>query len=91
MCSVSSLAGGGGAGSILEAVRDRPRPAPMELAEWLADRVRVPGIKTPLATLFGRAMTGNDRNGLGTTWSETPIHAARPMAGNDVAGSRAAR
>src|SRR5580765_7260186 len=33
MCSVSSLVGGGGAGSILEAVRERPRPAPMELAE----------------------------------------------------------
>ena len=39
MCSVSSLLGGGGA-SILAAVRERPRPAPMELAEWLADRVR---------------------------------------------------
>jgi hypothetical protein len=73
MCSVSTLAGGGGAASILEAVRDRPRPAPMELAEWLGDRVRVPGIKTPLATLFARAIAGTDRALLGSTWSETPI------------------
>ena len=73
MCSVSSLTGGGGAGSILEAVRDRPRPAPMELAEWLADRVRCPGIRTPLATLFGRAMSSAGASGLGSTWSETPI------------------
>jgi len=73
MCSVSSLSGGGGAGSILEAVRDRPRPAPMEMAEWLADRVRCPGIRTPLATLFGRAMSGATASGLGSTWSETPI------------------
>ena len=73
MCSVSSLAGGGGAASILEAVRDRPRPAPMELAEWLADRVRCAGIKTPLATLFGRAMSGGVRSPLGATWSNTPI------------------
>ena len=74
MCSVSALIGGGGAGSILEAVRDRPRPAPMELAEWLADRVRCAGIRTPLATLFARAMTsGADRMGLGSMWSETPI------------------
>jgi hypothetical protein len=73
MCSVSSLAGGGGAGSILEAVRDRPRPAPMELAEWLADRVRTPGIKTPLATLFARGIAGNERAPLASTWSETPI------------------
>ena len=73
MCSVSSLTGGGGAGSILEAVRDRPRPAPMEMAEWLADRVRCPGIRTPLATLFGRAMSGAGATGLGSTWSETPI------------------
>jgi hypothetical protein len=72
MCSVSSLIGGGGA-SILAAVRERPRPAPMELAEWLADRVRCPGLRAPLATLFGRAITGNGRTGLGTTWSETPI------------------
>jgi len=73
MCSVSSLMGGGGASSILEAVRDRPRPAPMEFAEWLADRVRCAGIKTPLATLFGRAMSSGDRMGLGSTWSDTPI------------------
>ncbi len=73
MCSVSTLAGGGGAASILEAVRDRPRPAPMELAEWLGDRARAPGIKTPLATLFARAIAGTDRAPLGSTWSETPI------------------
>jgi len=73
MCSVSALVGGGGAASILEAVRDRPRPAPMEMAEWLADRVRTPGIKTPLATLFGRAISSWDRSPLGSTWSETPI------------------
>jgi hypothetical protein len=73
MCSVSSLAGGGGAASILEAVRDRPRPAPMELAEWLAERVRCTGIRTPLATLFGRAMSGGMRATFGSTWSETPI------------------
>jgi hypothetical protein len=73
MCSVSSLVGGGGAGSILEAVRERPRPAPMEMAEWLADRARAPGLRTPLATLFGRALSGAGRNGLGSTWSETPI------------------
>ena len=73
MCSVSSLVGGGGAASILQAVRDRPRPAPMEMAEWLADRVRCSGIKAPLATLFGRAMSGGFRSGLGSTWSETPI------------------
>jgi len=75
MCSVSTIAGGGGAASILEAVRDRPRPAPMELAEWLGDRVRAPGIKTPLATLFARAIMGTDRGPLGSTWSETPIQA----------------
>lgn len=73
MCSVSTIAGGGGAASILEAVRDRPRPAPMEFAEWLGDRVRTPGIKTPLATLFARAIMGTDRGPLGSTWSETPI------------------
>ena len=73
MCSVSSLVGGGGAASILEAVRDRPRPAPIELAEWLADRVRCTGIKSPLATLFGRAMSGGVRSAFGATWSETPI------------------
>jgi hypothetical protein len=73
MCSVSSLAGGGGAGSILEAVRERPRPAPMELAEWLAERTRCQGLRAPLATLFGRALSGNARTGLGTTWSDTPI------------------
>jgi len=73
MCSVSTLAGGGGAASILEAVRDRPRPAPMELAEWLADRVRAPGIRTPLATVFARALAGTDRAPLGSSWSDTPI------------------
>jgi hypothetical protein len=73
MCSVSSLVGGGGAGSILEAVRERPRPAPMEMAEWLADRARAPGLRTPLATLFGRALSGAGRTALGSTWSETPI------------------
>ena len=73
MCSVSSLAGGGGAASILSAVRERPRPAPMELAEWLADRVKCAGIRTPLATLFGRAITNSSRTSLGSTWSETPI------------------
>src|SRR4029450_10780099 len=72
MCSVSSLTGGGGAGSILAAVRDRPRPAPMELAEWLSDRVRAPGIRTPLATLFARAISGTERSALASTWSETP-------------------
>jgi hypothetical protein len=45
----------------------------MELAEWLADRVRAPGIKSPLATLFARAIAGNERPALGSTWSETPI------------------
>jgi hypothetical protein len=45
----------------------------MELAEWLADRVRCPGIRTPLATLFGRAMSGAGASGFGSTWSETPI------------------
>ena len=73
MCSVSALVGGGGAASILEAVRDRPRPAPIEMAEWLADRVRTPGIKTPLATLFGRAISSYDRSPLGSMWAETPI------------------
>lgn len=73
MCSVSALTGGGGAGSILEAVRDRPRPAPIELAEWLADRVRAPGIRTPLATLFARAISGTERSPLASTWSDTPI------------------
>ena len=81
MCSVSALIGGGGAASILEAVRDRPRPAPMEMAEWLADRVRAPGIKTPLATLFGRAMSSYDRTTLGTTWSETPIQTLGEWSG----------
>lgn len=73
MCSVSSLEGGGGAGSILAAVRERPRPAPMEMAEWLADRVKFPAIRAPLATLFGRAITNNGRPSLGSTWSDTPI------------------
>ena len=53
----------------------------MEMAEWLADRVRCPGIKTPLATLFGRAMSNSDRTGLGATWSETPIQALGRWAG----------
>jgi len=73
MCSVSSLTGGGGAGSILAAVRDRPRPAPMELAEWLSDRVRCTNLRMPLATLFGRAIANNVRSSLVTTWTETPI------------------
>lgn len=75
MCSVDSLkeGGGGGAGSILAAVRDRPRPAPMELAEWLADRVRCPGIRAPLATLFGRAISPSSRPMLGTTWSDPVV------------------
>ena len=82
MCSVSSLMGGGGGGSILAAVRERPRPAPMELAEWLADRVRCAGLRAPLATLFGRAISDNGRTGLGTTWSETPITPLGSWAGN---------
>jgi hypothetical protein len=73
MCSVSVLEGGGGAGSILAAVRERPRPAPMELAEWLADRVRCAGVRAPLATLFGRAISGGSRTTLGTTWSDAPL------------------
>jgi hypothetical protein len=75
MCSVGSLeeGGGGGAGCILAAVRDRPRPAPMELAEWLADRVRCPGLRAPLATLFGRAISPGARPVLGTTWSDPPL------------------
>lgn len=72
MCSVSSLEGGGGAASIIAAVRDRPRPAPVEFAEWLADRVRCPGIRAPLATAFGRAIA-NARPALGTTWTEAPV------------------
>ena len=82
MCSVSSLAGGGGAASILSAVRERPRPAPMELAEWLADRVKCAGIKTPLATLFGRAITNSSRSTLGSTWSDTPISALGTWSGS---------
>jgi hypothetical protein len=73
MCSVSTLEGGGGAGSILAAVRERRRPAPMELAEWLADRAKCSAIRTPLATLFGRAITNNGAAGLGSTWSDTPV------------------
>jgi len=45
----------------------------MELAEWLAERTRCQGLRAPLATLFGRALSGNGRAGLGTTWSDTPI------------------
>ena len=75
MCSVSSLEGGGGAGSILAAVRDRPRPAPMEMAEWLADRAKCAALRAPLATLFGRAVTNNGRPSLGSTWSDAPITA----------------
>ena len=73
MCSVSSLDGGGGAASILSAVRERPRPAPMEMAEWLAERAKCAALRAPLATLFGRAITSTGRSGLGTTWSETTI------------------
>jgi hypothetical protein len=54
----------------------------MEMAEWLADRVRAPGIKTPLATLFGRAMSSYDRTALGTTWSETPIQTLGEWSGS---------
>ena len=75
MCSVSSLVGGGGAASILAAVRERPRPAPIEMAEWLADRARTPGLRAPLATLFGRAISGISHSGLGSTWSDTPVSA----------------
>ena len=82
MCSVSSLVGGGGAASILAAVRDRPRPAPIELAEWLAERVRCQGLRAPLATLFGRAISGNARMGLGTTWSDAPITPLGGWAGS---------
>src|SRR5688500_17766852 len=82
MCSVSSLEGGGGAGSILAAVRDRPRPAPIEMAEWLADRARCAALRAPLATLFGRAITSNSRTGLGSTWSETPVTPLGVWAGN---------
>jgi hypothetical protein len=73
MCSVSSLEGSGGAGSILSAVRERPRPAPMELAEWLSDRARCPGLRAPLATLFGRALTAGSRPTFGATWSDPPL------------------
>ena len=45
----------------------------MELAEWLADRVKFAGIRNPLATLFGRAITNSSRTSLGSTWSDTPI------------------
>jgi hypothetical protein len=86
MCSVSALTGGGGAGSILEAVRDRPRPAPIELAEWLADRVHAPGIKTPLATLFCRAISGTERSPLASTWSETPIQTLGGWSGTKWQG-----
>ena len=82
MCSVSSLEGGGGAGSILAAVRDRPRPAPMEMAEWLADRAKCAALRAPLATLFGRAVTSGSRMGLGTTWSETPVTPLGVWTGN---------
>lgn len=81
MCSVSSL-DGGGAGSILAAVRDRPRPAPMELAEWLADRVRTPGLRAPLATLFGRAISGGSRPALSPTWSDPPVVALGTWTGS---------
>src|SRR5690348_15422955 len=81
MCSVSSLQGGGGAGSILEAVRDRPRPAPMELADWLADRVKCSGIRMPLTTLFARAIATSARSGLGSTWTDAPISALGTWSG----------
>lgn len=80
MCSVSSLQGGG-ATAILDAVRDRPRPAPMELAEWLAERVKCAGIRAPLATLFGRAITSTTRTGLGNTWTDAPITALGSRSG----------
>ena len=82
MCSVSSLEGGGGAGSILAAVRDRPRPAPMEMAEWLAERAKCAALRAPLATLFGRAMTSNSRTAMGSTWSETPVTPLGVWAGS---------
>lgn len=72
MCSVSSLEGGG-AGSILAAVRQRPRPAPMEFAEWLADRARCMGLRSPLATLFGRALSGAPSSVLRAAWADAPI------------------
>jgi len=73
MCSVSALEGGGGAATILAAVRERPHPAPMEMAEWLADRARCPGLRAPLATLFGRAISGNSRSTLVSGWSDAPV------------------
>jgi len=81
MCSVSSL-DGGGAGSILAAVRERPRPAPIELAEWLAERVRMPGLRAPLATLLGRALSAGTRPGLGATWTDPPVTALGALPGN---------
>ena len=45
----------------------------MEMAEWLAERAKVPALRAPLATLFGRAITNNGRSSLGSTWSDTPI------------------
>jgi hypothetical protein len=45
----------------------------MELAEWLSDRVRCAGIRTPLATLFGRAITNGGRTPFGSTWTDAPI------------------
>ena len=82
MCSVSSLEGGHGATSILAAVRDRPRPAPMEMAEWLADRARCGALRAPLATLFGRALSNNSSTGFGSTWSHTPVTPLGVWAGN---------
>ena len=45
----------------------------MELAEWLADRVRCPGLRAPLATLFGRAISPGARPLLGATWADPPL------------------
>lgn len=73
MCSVSALDGGGGAAPILAAVRGRPRPAPMEMAEWLADRVRCAGLRAPLVTLFGRVLSGNPRSVLVNSWADAPV------------------
>ena len=47
----------------------------MELAEWLADRVRMPGLRAPLATLLGRALSSGSRPALGATWTDPPVAA----------------
>ena len=51
------------------------RPEDMELAEWLADRVRMPGLRAPLATLLGRALSNGSRAALGATWTDPPVAA----------------